>query len=161
MHSRVPQTIATTDTNDECVDVTDTNEVEIFDFLDVTEPAPPFPHMTIEGEAHELRGNGRGINLSALLGDLVPRKPPPTPEELHLDNVRRVGRALARLDAGIWQRARDSRGEPFACLADYCLHLGVDVSVAERIDRLFPFPSPTTLARSTSEILAAQSGEST
>ena len=129
------------DTNDDDFEnVTDTNEVEIFDFFDhVTEPP------------------GRPINLaSSIWPPLVPRKPPPpTPEEQHLDNVRRVGRALARLDAGIWQRARDERGEPFACLADYCLHLGVDVSVAERIDRLFPFPSPTTLARSTSEILAA------
>ena len=155
MHSRVPQTIAATDTNDECVDVTDTNEVEIFDFLDVTEPAPPFPHMTIEGEAHELRG-GHRVNLASLFEPLVPRKPLTMPVEEHeyLADVRRVGHALGVLETtGCWRWRTNERGEPFETLVDYVVWLGVALEVIEL------FPHSVRAARPASKTTRASDGK--
>ena len=117
-------------TDDDFENVTDSEDL-IFDFFDHHVTEPP----------------GRPVNLS---GAWAPRHEPPKldPDDEHLDNVRRVGRALAMIEhSRLWERAG------FASIVAYVESLGVDATVVAMVRRLFP--SPTPLARSTSEILAA------
>jgi hypothetical protein len=91
------------------------------------------------------------------LADTEPA-PPPDPREDFLEAVRRLGRALGRVEVlGTWHRDRDEHGAPYRTIAEWAVgHLGVAPLVASlfpascRAER-DPFPLPMSPPRSTSE----------
>ena len=112
------------------------------------------PHAVATAESSDSYDDVNDSDIFDFFDHGVCTEPPaPSPEDEHLGHVRRVGRALAMIEhSRLWERAG------FASIVAYVESLGVDATVVAMVRRLFP--SPTTLARSTSEILAAQSGES-
>ena len=115
--------------------------------------AQRIPHAVATAESSDSYDDVNDSDIFDFFDHHVTEAPVASPEDEHLDNVRRVGRALAMIEhSRLWERAG------FASIVAYVESLGVDATVVAMVRRLFR--SPTTLARSTSEFRAAQSGES-